>query len=213
MDPRDDNGDGIADRYHRGVDSQGPLNTSIYSVLAGTVTSSVSNGLGGYGNTVVVQHANGWSTRYAHFSTAPLVTSGQVSAGQQIGRMGRTGTGIVAVHLHFEVYRDGINVDLLAFLAGTLRTVTRPPTPTPTNEESEMQTIVAVPGGTVVHLTPGAKVSFQDATQYNVFRDQVAFIRNRGGTNMMPLPPLDQVTGVSWETFTFLCNINGVNAS
>lgn len=108
-------------RKHMGVDAQGPRDSPIYSVLPGYVSGGVWNGSGGYGNTVVIQHENGWSTRYAHFSSAPLVGQGaQVAAGQQIGKMGNTGTGIVDVHLHFEAMKNGSNVHPLEFLSGAL---------------------------------------------------------------------------------------------
>jgi hypothetical protein len=57
---------------------------------------------GGYGATVVVQHADGTKTRYAHLS-ARLVTQGDtVEAGEPLGRAGKSGSA-TGTHLHFEV--------------------------------------------------------------------------------------------------------------
>ena len=56
---------------------------------------------GGYGETVVIEHAGGLRTRYAHLS-ASLVTPGTRSAGQVVGRAGRSGRA-TGTHLHFEV--------------------------------------------------------------------------------------------------------------
>ncbi|MDQ1173812.1 hypothetical protein QE430_002119 [Microbacterium testaceum] len=86
------------------------------------------------------------------------------------------------------------------------------PTPvTPTDGEIEdMQTVVAAPNGTVVHISPAGKVNFGSAQQYNIFRAQISTLRNAGATTMMAMPPLEQVVNVNWETFNFLCQINGV---
>ena len=67
---------------------------------------------GGYGNSVVIEHANGVSTRYAHLS-APLVKVGdQVTDGQRIGLVGHTGRA-TGPHVHYEVLAQGQAVDPL----------------------------------------------------------------------------------------------------
>lgn len=59
----------------------------------------------GWGYTVLLNHGNGYKTRYAHMKYDPTV-SGTVIQGQQIGVMGSTG-GSTGIHLHFQVYHNG----------------------------------------------------------------------------------------------------------
>ena len=57
---------------------------------------------GGYGQTVVVEHAGGFRTRYAHLSTTLVAPGDDVRAGQVVGRAGHSGRA-TGTHLHFEV--------------------------------------------------------------------------------------------------------------
>lgn len=88
---------------HNGIDFGAPRGTPIYASADGTVIVARNAGWnGGYGNYVVITHANGTQTLYAHLVNA-IVTPGQtVDAGQVIGYMGSTGKS-TGVHLHFEV--------------------------------------------------------------------------------------------------------------
>lgn len=64
----------------------------------------------GYGNVVILDHLNGYTTRYAHMKT-PYVKVGQVvEKGQAIGYMGETGWA-TGVHVHFEVRYHGKTVN------------------------------------------------------------------------------------------------------
>ena len=74
----------------------------------GYTTCYPSNSLQTYGNSVLIDHGNGWTTRYAHFISAPLVSYGQtVSQGQILGYVGSTGCSTGA-HLHFEMVYNGV---------------------------------------------------------------------------------------------------------
>jgi hypothetical protein len=96
------------DDDHFGIDIAGNSGTSIKAAYSGTVASAGPNG--GYGNFVEITHPGGYTTRYAHMNATPLVTAGaQVSKGQVIGYVGNTGNSF-GVHLHFEVYRNGVNI-------------------------------------------------------------------------------------------------------
>lgn len=97
---------------HSGVDIGAPAGTPIYAAASGTVrTSSYGSS---YGNYVVVDHGNGYSTLYAHASTK-LVRAGQrVSKGEIIARVGNTGNS-TGNHLHFEVRRNDNHIDPLQF--------------------------------------------------------------------------------------------------
>lgn len=77
-------------------------------------------------------------------------------------------------------------------------------------KEFEMaEAIVSTPNGVVVHLRSGGKTNFSSPSDYNTFRDQVAFLREAGATDLMALPELSKVPGVTWPTFEFLCGYMG----
>lgn len=86
------------------VDIGAPTGTSIYAAAAGTVIVAKNNGAwnGGYGNYVVVSHANGTQTLYAHMSRVLTSVGAHVSQGTTIGKVGSTGDS-TGPHLHFEV--------------------------------------------------------------------------------------------------------------
>jgi hypothetical protein len=78
----------------------------ILAVANGTVTES-SCASSSWGCTVVIDHENGYSTRYAHMKTTPLVSQDDpVAMGDQLGIMGSTGNSS-GIHLHFQVYYNG----------------------------------------------------------------------------------------------------------
>ncbi|MFI6334245.1 peptidoglycan DD-metalloendopeptidase family protein [Streptomyces sp. NPDC050535] len=102
--------------YHTGVDFVVPTGTTIKSIAAGTV---ISAGWGGaYGNQVVIQHADGQYSQYAHMSSLSVSAGQTVTEGQQIGLSGATGN-VTGPHLHFEIRTTpdyGSDVDPAAYL-------------------------------------------------------------------------------------------------
>jgi murein DD-endopeptidase MepM/ murein hydrolase activator NlpD len=102
--------------YHTGVDFPVPTGTSVKAVAAGQV---VSAGWGGsFGYQVVIRHADGRYTQYAHLSAISVKDGQSVVAGQRIGRSGSTGNS-TGPHLHFEVRTGpefGSDVDPVAYL-------------------------------------------------------------------------------------------------
>lgn len=69
--------------------------------------------------TVILEHEDGYSTVYSNLLTAEFVTEGEtVEKGQTIGTVGNTATFEVAEesHLHFEMLKDGENVDPAMYL-------------------------------------------------------------------------------------------------
>ncbi|MFF7981602.1 transglycosylase family protein [Streptomyces sp. NPDC007901] len=102
--------------YHTGVDFLVPTGTSVKAVEAGQV---VTAGWGGsYGYQVVIRHADGRYSQYAHLSAISVRAGQSVSAGQRIGRSGSTGNA-TGPHLHFEVRTGpgfGSDIDPVAYL-------------------------------------------------------------------------------------------------
>lgn len=70
----------------------------------GRVTFAGNKG-SGYGNTVDIYHANGWSTRYAHLQEIAVDEGQMVTATTGIGRVGKSG-GQSSAHLHYEQRKD-----------------------------------------------------------------------------------------------------------
>lgn len=93
---------------HNAVDLANRAGTPIMAAASGTVILSKFGGWnGGYGNYVVIRHANGIQTLYAHNSENLVEVGDTVTQGQVIARMGSTGKS-TGPHVHFEV-RGGRN--------------------------------------------------------------------------------------------------------
>lgn len=99
--------------FHTGIDIKADRGMVIRSARDGRV--AYSGWMGGYGKVVVVEHAGGQSTLYAHCSTLLVVQGSKVSQGQNIARVGTTGRS-TGPHLHFEVRRGNSPVNPLQYL-------------------------------------------------------------------------------------------------
>lgn len=97
--------------FHRGLDFVAPLGTPVLATAAGKVIASGTDGK--YGIRIIIQHADGYSTLYAHLSTADVKEGDVVSQGAQIGKVGSTGAS-VSPHLHYEVRKENKPVNPLA---------------------------------------------------------------------------------------------------
>ena len=100
-------------RQHAGVDIAAPTGSRVLASAEGVVTATGRNG--GYGNFVEIRHPNGLRTFYAHLSRIETRVGTEVFAGQTVGRVGSTGYS-TGPHLHFEVRRDGVQIDPLQFI-------------------------------------------------------------------------------------------------
>ena len=98
---------------HRGVDFAGRPGTEVLSAGDGVVIFAGSRY--GYGRMVEINHGNGYVTRYAHNKDNLVQIGDTVRKGQTIATMGATGRA-TAPHLHFEVLRDGRQVDPLPYI-------------------------------------------------------------------------------------------------
>lgn len=109
-------------RRHTGTDVPLTVGDPIYSAFDGKVRISKSNA-GGYGNLVVIRHANGLETYYGHLSKSNVEPGQAVKAGDVIGQGGNTGRS-TGPHLHFETRFQGFPFDperIINFASGELR--------------------------------------------------------------------------------------------
>jgi murein DD-endopeptidase MepM/ murein hydrolase activator NlpD len=86
-------------RFHSGVDIGAPMGAPV--VAAGSGTIITAGRLGGYGNTIVIQHNGVQQTLYAHLSEIFVLPGQRIEQGTVIGRVGSTGNS-TGPHLHFE---------------------------------------------------------------------------------------------------------------
>ncbi|MFI1148385.1 transglycosylase family protein [Streptomyces sp. NPDC020817] len=104
--------------HHTGVDFPVSTGTSVKAVGPGSVVSA--GWAGAYGYQVVIRHADGRYSQYAHLSALGVKAGQQVSGGQRIGRSGSTGN-TSGPHLHFEMRTSpgyGSDIDPLKYLRG-----------------------------------------------------------------------------------------------
>ncbi|HXR92326.1 MAG TPA: M23 family metallopeptidase [Steroidobacteraceae bacterium] len=99
--------------YHKGVDFAGSAGEDVVAVAAGVVTWSGERS--GYGNLVEINHGDGYVTRYAHNERTLVKVGDTVKRGETIALMGSTGHS-TGPHVHFEVLRNGRQVDPLSFI-------------------------------------------------------------------------------------------------
>lgn len=100
--------------YHPGTDIANRAAPNVLAADSGRVTYAGCLAYG-YGCHVKIDHGNGFTTLYAHFSQL-YVTAGQsVSRGSAIGKMGSTGRS-TGTHLHFEVAKNGVKLNPLTVL-------------------------------------------------------------------------------------------------
>jgi murein DD-endopeptidase MepM/ murein hydrolase activator NlpD len=99
-------------RLHTGVDVPAPTGQRVRAAAGGVVVRA--GPFGGYGNAVVVDHGAGISTVYAHLSRVTVNAGERVGALTTIGLVGSTGHS-TGPHLHFEVRRNGVPQDPMAW--------------------------------------------------------------------------------------------------
>ena len=104
-------------RTHDGVDLTAAEGAPVRAACAGTVTAVFDDEL--YGTTVVIGHADGYTTHYQNLAAVPTVSAGDhVAAGDIIGSVGKTALLEVGQdsHLHFAVHCNGQPVDPETFV-------------------------------------------------------------------------------------------------
>ena len=99
--------------HHEGIDIDGETGDPIAAAASGTVAFAGMDG--SYGRVVVVDHGGGLMTVYAHASKLLVEEGDEVSPGDEIAEVGRSGNAHGS-HLHFEVRKNGRPVDPMPYL-------------------------------------------------------------------------------------------------
>ncbi len=95
-------------RFHNGIDIAAPIGTPIIASMRGRVGRVAVNG--SYGRYVILIHADGYQTLYAHLSRSHVSSGMFVDQGYTIGTMGSTGYS-TGSHLHFSIFKSGKHLD------------------------------------------------------------------------------------------------------
>jgi murein DD-endopeptidase MepM/ murein hydrolase activator NlpD len=101
---------------HPGVDFALPRGSEVIAPAAGVVITVKRSDLqAGYGTYLELDHGNGIISRYAHLDDVSVRVGQKVSKGMTIAVTGNSG-GSIAPHLHYEITRNGQNVDPVSYL-------------------------------------------------------------------------------------------------
>lgn len=101
--------------HNDGINIAAPLGTPVRAIDGGTVVYS-GNEVKGYGNIVLIRHANGWISAYAHLEDVDVKQGDAISPGEVIAKVGNSG-GVTEPQLHFELRRGKKPVNPTEFLA------------------------------------------------------------------------------------------------
>jgi murein DD-endopeptidase MepM/ murein hydrolase activator NlpD len=102
---------------HGGLDIAAPEGTPIYAPADGVVIKSGPSL--GYGRVIIIDHGNGYTTRFGHLSAENVSVGDRVEEGDIIGYVGSTGWA-TGPHLHYEVRLNGVPVDPLNYMSTKL---------------------------------------------------------------------------------------------
>ena len=102
-----------SDGGNKGIDISGSRGQAIKAAASGRVVYA-GNALRGYGNLIIIKHNDDFLSAYAHNDKILVSDQQEVKAGQEIAKMGSTGTN--AVKLHFEIRYKGKSVDPVRYL-------------------------------------------------------------------------------------------------
>ena len=102
-----------SDGGNKGIDIGGSRGQAVNAAADGRVVYA-GNALRGYGNLIIIKHNDDFLSTYAHNDSILVKDQQEVKAGQQIAKMGNTGTN--DVKLHFEIRYKGKSVDPTRYL-------------------------------------------------------------------------------------------------
>lgn len=100
-------------KSHNGIDIKANVGTPVFATSDGIVSKASMQG--GWGNLIVLIHANGYETWYAHLNGFKIAEKDQVKKGDIIGYVGNTGLS-TGPHLHYEVKQHGKHLNPLNYL-------------------------------------------------------------------------------------------------
>ncbi len=101
-------------RHNDGINIAVPVGTSVLAAGDGTVAYA-GNELQGFGNLLLIKHAGGWMTAYAHNETLLVKKGATVKRGQTIAKSGQSGN-ITSPQLHFEIRKGSTPIDPMRYL-------------------------------------------------------------------------------------------------
>lgn len=99
--------------YHKGVDFAGRTGNKIRVMAKGKVTKAEYSP--SYGNLVVIDHGNGFVTKYAHMHKTYVQKGQYLESGDTVGEVGSTGRS-TGPHLHYEILYQGKDIDPMPFV-------------------------------------------------------------------------------------------------
>ena len=99
-----------------GINIEAPEGASVRAAENGQVIY-VGSGVEGYGNLILIRHANGYVSAYAHLKSVAVNKGDSVTRGDNIGQAGMTGS-VSRPQLHFELRKGATPVDPVPLLAG-----------------------------------------------------------------------------------------------
>ncbi|WP_406812175.1 peptidoglycan DD-metalloendopeptidase family protein [Histophilus somni] len=102
-----------ADGGNKGIDISGSRGQAVNAAAAGRVVYA-GDALRGYGNLIIIKHNDSYLSAYAHNESILVKDQQEVKAGQQIAKMGSSGTN--TIKLHFEIRYKGQSVDPMRYL-------------------------------------------------------------------------------------------------
>ncbi len=92
-------------KLHNGVDLRAEKGTPVYNIADGEVTGSYYHNEGG--RTLIVEHGDGYSSRFGHLDEILPDKGDFIKKGEIIAKTGDSGSSITAPHLHFGIKQDG----------------------------------------------------------------------------------------------------------
>ena len=104
-------GEGL--EFHGGIDLADRPGTKIHASASGVVLDAYESE--GYGLTILIDHCNGYQTRYSHCNSMLVAAGDTVSQGQVIATMGDTGR-VTGVHCDFRIYLNEEAIDPMILL-------------------------------------------------------------------------------------------------
>jgi len=100
-------------RFHSGIDFKGNSKDTIFSTGKGIIKKA--SWRAGYGRCVIIKHVDGFESLYAHMSKVLVAVGDSINKHDPIGKIGSTGRS-TGTHLHYEIIRNGKNLDPYNFL-------------------------------------------------------------------------------------------------